>query len=124
MARVRQSTVPSFQSAFSTVADEVSLLNGLIAALFSSVPTHVFFIQATSPSTRISSATCKNNILPTSIVIVGKQDFGRTGNFEVWVGETLVHSNKMRRNGYANRPKDREAICQAIELALKERNMQ
>jgi hypothetical protein len=58
------------------------------------------------------------------IVIVGKQDFGRTGNFEVWVGETLVHSNKTRRDGYANRTKDREVICEAIEIALKEQNMQ
>jgi hypothetical protein len=59
-----------------------------------------------------------------NIVIIGKQDFARSGNFEVWVGETLVHSNKTRRDGYANRAKDREAICQAIELSLKERHTQ
>jgi len=57
------------------------------------------------------------------IVIVGKQDWIATGNFEVTVGETLVHSNKQRHEGFARGTKEREAICQAIQHALKERSM-
>lgn len=65
----------------------------------------------------------QNQSFADSITVFGKQDFTRTANFEVWVGETLVHSNNSRRDGYANRDKEREAICQAIQQELKERSV-
>ena len=57
------------------------------------------------------------------IKVKGTQDWVATGNFDVIVGDTLVHSKKRYGEGRANTAEERTAICNAIEEALRERNL-
>jgi selT/selW/selH-like putative selenoprotein len=50
--------------------------------------------------------------------MTGTKDAGTTGNFEVTVNGTLVHSKKAGK-GVASKQEEVDAISAAIEIALK-----
>lgn len=51
------------------------------------------------------------------INIKGTQDWGTTGNFDVIVGDTLIHSKTKYGQGRANTVEEQSAICNKIDGA-------
>ncbi len=55
------------------------------------------------------------------LTVTGRQDFGRTGNFEVRIlnNNSLIHSRATRGQGLCRDPKEVEAVVMAIEDFLE-----
>ncbi len=63
-------------------------------------------------------AIALNEKFPNKLNMTGTKDAGTTGNFEVTVNGTLVHSKKAGK-GVASKQEEVDAISAAIEIALK-----